>query len=118
MRQICVSQHWFVSNAGARAAKLQSPRIRPGVEIVIDAPRSGEAIVVTDSVLLLQFLTNLLSNAAKFTSGGRVMVVCRVLDTQEDSVEFALGVADICPNTRYYWKSGWNGHLKPSLQSI
>ena len=95
----------------SRAAKLQGPRLRPGVELVVDAPPQGSLVVLTDSVLLLQFLTNLLSNAAKFTSAGKVMVHCHVLSQpaegsslskpaaadSDEYVDLVLAVADTGP---------------------
>ncbi|KAH8070387.1 hypothetical protein JL721_5156 [Aureococcus anophagefferens] len=95
----------------SRAAKLQGPRLRPGVELVVDAPPQGSLVVLTDSVLLLQFLTNLLSNAAKFTSAGKVMVHCHVLSApaegssiskpaasdSDEYVDLVLAVADTGP---------------------
>ena len=96
-----------------RAAKLQGPRLRPGVELIVDAPPVGSLVVLTDSVLLLQFLTNLLSNAAKFTGAGNVMVHCHVLSQpargdgvalnkpahadDDDYVDLVLAVADTGP---------------------
>ncbi|KAJ1451244.1 hypothetical protein M885DRAFT_589608 [Pelagophyceae sp. CCMP2097] len=82
----------------SRSAKLQGPRLRPGVELVINAPPAGALIVTTDSVLLLQFLTNLLSNAAKFTASGAVMVFCHVIEeTPDGGVAIVLGVGDTGP---------------------
>ncbi|KAH8084393.1 hypothetical protein JL720_7883 [Aureococcus anophagefferens] len=91
--------------------QAQGPRLRPGVELVVDAPPQGSLVVLTDSVLLLQFLTNLLSNAAKFTSAGKVMVHCHVLSApaegssiskpaasdSDEYVDLVLAVADTGP---------------------
>ena len=53
----------------AKAAALQSPRMRQSVKLELDVPAPNGVYVISDSVLLLQYLSNLLSNAAKFTSG-------------------------------------------------
>ena len=36
-----------------------------------------ELVVLSDPALLLQYLTNLLSNAAKFTDRGHVLITCQ-----------------------------------------
>merc|ERR1712159_143147 len=43
----------------ARAAELQGPRLQHAVELIVDAPQPGSLVVLTDRVLLLQFITNL-----------------------------------------------------------
>ena len=50
-----------------KAAALQSPRMRPHVNLELNVPARASHYVISDSVLLLQYLSNLLSNAAKFT---------------------------------------------------
>ena len=52
-----------------QAAKLQGPRLKSGVQLHLDCPQPGALIVLSDPALLLQYLTNLLSNAAKFFHG-------------------------------------------------
>ena len=74
----------------ARAAELQGPRLQHAVGLVVDAPKPGELVVLTDRVLLLQFMTNLLSNAAKFTSTGKVLIYCAALNRS------SAGMADVC----------------------
>merc|ERR1712226_1269001 len=48
-------------------------------------------------VLLLQYLSNLLSNSAKFTSTGGVVLVCRTREAGPNWIEVTLGVADSGP---------------------
>merc|ERR1719231_1879055 len=52
---------------------------------------------LSDPVLLLQYLTNLLSNAAKFTETGHVLVICDVTQLNEEWSSVSLGVADTGP---------------------
>ena len=47
-----------------KAAALQSPRMRATVNLVLNVPSPDSLFVISDSVLLLQYLSNLLSNAA------------------------------------------------------
>jgi CheY-like chemotaxis protein len=56
--------------------------------------------VISDSVLLLQYLSNLLSNATKFTSKGGVTLVCAVREEGPNWLEITLGVADSGPGIR------------------
>ena len=92
------------------AARLQGPRLKKDVQLRVDCPPQGGLVVVSDPTLLLQFLTNLLSNAAKFTDAGHVTVLCetqawssaRLAGPENSSgddgwVEVTLGVADTGP---------------------
>jgi signal transduction histidine kinase len=83
----------------SQAAKLQGPRLKSGVQLHLDCPSPGALIVLSDPALLLQYLTNLLSNAAKFTDSGHVMITCRTAphETQKGWVDVVLGVADTGP---------------------
>ena len=95
-----------------KAASLQAPRLRRSVRLIMEVPPSNEAYVYSDRVLLLQFLTNLLSNAAKFTESGGVMILCKIAkiedarvpqadeggdSSQRGLVSVLLGVADSGP---------------------
>ena len=84
-----------------QAAALQSPRLKQGVDMILDVPKDGELVVLSDPALLLQYLTNLLSNAAKFTELGHVMVTCdhRIV-ANSGWVEVILGVCDTGPGIR------------------
>jgi len=81
------------------AMQLQGPRLRFGVSWKLNVPPQGQAVVYSDRVLLLQFLTNLLSNAAKFTWSGGVSVECNLRDDPErkDCVIARVGVSDSGP---------------------
>lgn len=80
-----------------KAAALQSPRMRPTVNLELNVPAPDTSFVISDSVLLLQYLSNLLSNAAKFTATGCVVLVCQVREAGPNWVEVTLGVADSGP---------------------
>lgn len=80
-----------------KAAALQSPRMRPNVVVELNVPAPNTSFVISDSVLLLQYLSNLLSNAAKFTVDGGVVLVCIVREAGPNWIEVTLGVADSGP---------------------
>ena len=63
-----------------KAAALQSPRMRPRVSLDLTVPDPDTCFVISDSVLLLQYISNLLSNSAKFTARGGDMLVCKYRD--------------------------------------
>ena len=83
-----------------KAAALQSPRMRPRVKLTHRVPDPDSLFIISDSVLLLQYLSNLLSNAAKFTASGGVVLVCSVRGAGPNWVEVTLGVADSGPGIR------------------
>jgi hypothetical protein len=80
-----------------KAAALQSPRMRASVNLELNVPSPDSLYVISDSVLLLQYLSNLLSNAAKFTSSGGVVLVCSVREAGPNWLEVTLGVSDSGP---------------------
>ena len=80
-----------------KASALQSPRMRHCVTLSLDVPDATASYVISDSVLLLQYLSNLLSNAAKFTSQGGVVLVCIVREAGPNWLDVTLGVADSGP---------------------
>jgi len=82
-----------------QATKLQGPRLRPGVLLHLDCPPPGKLFVLSDPALLLQYLTNLLSNSAKSTSTGHVVIKCVATPhaSRTGWVEVVLGVADTGP---------------------
>jgi hypothetical protein len=80
-----------------KAAALQSPRMRPNVILELNVPAPNTSFIISDSVLLLQYLSNLLSNAAKFTVDGGVVLVCIVREAGPNWIEVTLGVADSGP---------------------
>lgn len=80
-----------------KAAALQSPRMRLHVKLSLDVPEVNALFVISDSVLLLQYLSNLLSNAAKFTASGGVVLVCMVREAGPNWLRVTLGVSDSGP---------------------
>jgi len=80
-----------------KAAALQSPRMRVTVNLELNVPSPDTLFVISDSVLLLQYLSNLLSNAAKFTACGGVILVCQVREAGPNWLEVTLGVSDSGP---------------------
>eukprot|EP00956_Cyclotella_meneghiniana_P011801 scaffold16582_cov75-Cyclotella_meneghiniana.AAC.5 len=80
-----------------KAAALQSPRMRPNVILDLNVPSPNTSFIISDSVLLLQYLSNLLSNAAKFTVEGGVVLVCIAREAGPDWIDVTLGVADSGP---------------------
>jgi len=79
-----------------QAAKLQGPRMKNDVQLRLDCPPEGELIVLSDPALLLQYLTNLLSNAAKFTDSGYVMVTCHSTVVERPTALSAGWVERLC----------------------
>lgn len=80
-----------------KAAALQSPRMRASVNLELNVPSPDSLYVISDSVLLLQYLSNLLSNAAKFTASGGVVLVCSIREAGPNWLEVTLGVSDSGP---------------------
>ena len=86
-----------LSDLCRKAAALQSPRMRATVNLELNVPNPDSLYVISDSVLLLQYLSNLLSNAAKFTASGGVVLVCSVREAGPNWLEVTLGVSDSGP---------------------
>ena len=59
------------------AAAVVRPQLQPGVELRVEVPEA-ETHVVTDGLMLMQVLLNLMQNAARFTKQGFVCVRCSV----------------------------------------
>jgi signal transduction histidine kinase/CheY-like chemotaxis protein len=70
----------------AEAATIVKPLCAEGVELRVFAPPPG-TWVVCDGTLLLQSLTNLAQNSARFTASGHVLISCQIARAsgQEDS---------------------------------
>ncbi len=63
-------------------------RVRPGVELCLDAP-DERVDMFTDPTRVQQILNALLTNAAKFTSHGKITLAYRLID-DGDKVEFSI----------------------------
>jgi len=106
-----------------KAAALQSPRMRPRVVLELNVPPPNTSFVISDSVLLLQYLSNLLSNAAKFTSAGGVVLVCTVREAGPHWLDVTLGVADSGPgiakqSQRHVMRAFTTGDALPQEDTI
>ena len=59
------------------AAAVVRPQLQPGVELRVEVP-DAKTHVMTDQMMLMQVLLNLMQNAARFTKQGFVCVRCSV----------------------------------------
>ena len=59
------------------AASVVRPQLQPGVELRVEVPEDASH-VMTDGLMLMQVLLNLMQNAARFTKQGFVCVRCTV----------------------------------------
>jgi CheY-like chemotaxis protein len=97
--------------------------MRPRVVLELNVPPPNTSFVISDSVLLLQYLSNLLSNAAKFTSAGGVVLVCKVREAGPNWLEVTLGVADSGPgiakqSQRHVMRAFTTGDALPQEDTI
>jgi signal transduction histidine kinase/CheY-like chemotaxis protein len=67
---------------------------RKGLELICDLPEGGPLWVRGDAPRVRQILTNLISNAIKFTRAGEVIVRLRVAETGSEGALFLFEVAD------------------------
>ncbi len=72
------------------AADAVRHKLRPDVRLSVEAPK-GDLIILTDRHRLIQILSNLLSNAAKFTQEGEISLR---LDTSADGRQVVISVTD------------------------
>jgi signal transduction histidine kinase/DNA-binding response OmpR family regulator len=65
-----------------------------GLEYLVEMPASVPRQLVGDALRLNQILTNLASNAIKFTDSGEVRIACRVKARSGDRVQLSFAVSD------------------------
>ena len=75
------------------AAAVVRPQLQPGVELRVEVPRA-ETHVLTDGLMLMQVLLNLMQNAARFTKQGFVCVRCSVQQAPDGRVSANFAVLD------------------------
>ena len=75
------------------AAAVVRPQLQPGVELRIEVPQ-GKMHVLTDELMLMQVLLNLMQNAARFTKQGFVCVRCSVEQSSDGGVSANFAVLD------------------------
>jgi signal transduction histidine kinase len=68
---------------------LEPLAVAKNLQVVIDYDRAPEKLT-TDSFQLKQIITNLISNAIRYTESGTVIIMCQVLDNQR----WAIAVSD------------------------
>ncbi|MDF5708501.1 MAG: HAMP domain-containing sensor histidine kinase [Nostoc sp. S4] len=68
---------------------LEPLAIEKNLQLLVDCQRAPEGLI-TDSFQLQQIVTNLISNAIRYTESGTVIVMCQVLEKQR----WAIAVSD------------------------
>lgn len=91
LESICFNAETVVEQA-ARALAVQAHR--KGLELICDVAPDVPLWVHGDPDRLRQVLTNLISNAVKFTSDGEVVVTVRCESEDGDQLRFAFAVKD------------------------
>jgi signal transduction histidine kinase/FixJ family two-component response regulator len=67
---------------------------KKGLALVADLPPDESLVVCGDALRLRQIVVNLLGNAIKFTASGEVVLRLRVVEHDENHLQFVLTVAD------------------------
>jgi PAS domain S-box-containing protein len=73
---------------------LEPQAVEKGIRLVSDMAGVGALYLLGDRGRILQLVTNLVSNAVKFTSEGQVCVGLSLLETDAARVRFRLNVSD------------------------
>ena len=75
------------------AASVVRPQLQPGVELRVEVP-DAKTHVMTDGLMLMQVLLNLMQNAARFTKQGFVCVRCTAEQAPDGSLAANFAVLD------------------------
>ncbi len=90
-----VKEHFNLADVVEEALKtLSSQAFAKGLELVCRIPRDLPREVIGDGIRLRQILTNLISNAIKFTEQGEVVVTVEVVRVWPDEARFRFSVRD------------------------
>ncbi|MGF1695379.1 response regulator [Vibrio lamellibrachiae] len=65
-----------------------------GLEFILDTVDVDQSIVIGDPGRIRQILTNLVSNAIKFTQKGEITIRAQLMPIEDDRVKFTCGVFD------------------------
>jgi signal transduction histidine kinase len=68
---------------------LEPLAVEKNLQIVVDCERAPQELI-TDSLQLQQIVTNLISNAIRYTESGTIIIMCQVLEKQR----WAIAVSD------------------------
>lgn len=86
------------------------PRINDEVEIITNMPlQNGDSVILTDSTRIRQVLSNLLDNAVKFTSKGKIEIGYELVEKKANQK---------IPHLRFFVKDSGIGIPKPDLKLI
>lgn len=89
-----------IKNICAVAVDTVSRKVNPGVNITFDSAEEEDIVIFSDSHRLLQILSNILVNAAKFTSEGSISLTFRKSESGKN-VEFVITDTGIGVNPKY-----------------
>ncbi len=81
----------LVSNLSATMAHVAHQK---GIELVVDVSKIKHVITRGDPHRIRQILSNLISNAIKFTSHGEVVIITDIKDLDERYLQFSCSVSD------------------------
>ncbi|TMQ75770.1 response regulator [Candidatus Accumulibacter phosphatis] len=76
------------------AYMFAQPATVKGLEMVCSVPHDLPVAVIGDPMRVRQILTNLISNAVKFTSEGKIVITVKLLDETAEQARFRFQVQD------------------------